>query len=498
MNNENFNDEKFRDILSKNITVKMSNVGKELIEFRSSFQQAAQTIIDNVSLILNSVEDNVLQDLREELTQFEKQLRNKIEPEFRTRLEKETRQKVEADLEEQLMAARQAATDVAEKKRQAKLETLIRALREISQQKTQVDILTSYLNNAAIFAPRVAFFVVKSGNIVGWQARGFEGEFSNDAIKSLVFPVDRDTLFRQVCESKMPFIGKVLSLPGISEFISKLGQTAPDSVCAIPLVVRDKTVAILYADSGLTENNPLDGSSLELMATVVSLTVELSSAKAKLGIKPTENPAESYPQTEKATESSNAPEKVEPTQPASDQKPAQAVEKPRSITQTEMSPDTQEQHTEFRAPEPPQSGETPSLSAVAATQSDAPPPLAMETQRAVSEPVQIFSSQHSHAGIGDVDENDQKLHNDARRFARLLVSEIKLYNEQKVHEGRRDKTLYGLLRDDIDKSREMYERRVSPNVAAKIDYFYDELVRILADNQVEALGKDCPGPVLAR
>jgi hypothetical protein len=100
------------------------------------------------------------------------------------------------------------------------------------------------------------------------------------------------------------------------------------------------------------------------------------------------------------------------------------------------------------------------------------------------------------AAPADIDEADQKLHNDARRFARLLVSEIKLYNEQKVQTGRREKNLYGLLRDDIDKSREMYDKRVAPKVAAQVDYFYDELVRILADNQVGSLGADCPGPAL--
>src|SRR6185436_20012317 len=36
----------------------------------------------------------------------------------------------------------------------------------------------------------------------------------------------------------------------------------------------------------------------------------------------------------------------------------------------------------------------------------------------------------------EVSEDERRLHNDARRFARLLVSEIKLYNEPKVQEGR--------------------------------------------------------------
>jgi hypothetical protein len=93
-----------------------------------------------------------------------------------------------------------------------------------------------------------------------------------------------------------------------------------------------------------------------------------------------------------------------------------------------------------------------------------------------------------------VTEDEERLHNDARRFARLLVSEIKLYNEQKVSEGRANRDLYDRLKDDIDRSRQMYEKRVSPNVAAKFDYFYDEMVSTLAEGDAAKLGSDYPGP----
>ena len=63
---------------------------------------------------------------------------------------------------------------------------------------------------------------------------------------------------------------------------------------------------------------------------------------------------------------------------------------------------------------------------------------------------------------------------------RLLVSEIKLYNEQKVKEGRESSDLYERLREAIDRSREMYEKRVQPPVASKFDYFNYELVNTLA------------------
>jgi hypothetical protein len=93
----------------------------------------------------------------------------------------------------------------------------------------------------------------------------------------------------------------------------------------------------------------------------------------------------------------------------------------------------------------------------------------------------------------EVSEDERRLHNDARRFARLLVSEIKLYNEQKVKEGREGNDLYERLREAIDRSREMYDKRVQPPVAAKFDYFHYELVSNLAEGDSNKLGGSYPG-----
>jgi len=91
-------------------------------------------------------------------------------------------------------------------------------------------------------------------------------------------------------------------------------------------------------------------------------------------------------------------------------------------------------------------------------------------------------------------EEERRYHNEARRFARLLVSEIKLYNEKKVREGREAGDLYDRLREAIDRSREMYDKRVKPIVAAKFDYFHYELVHSLAEGDVSKLGENYPGP----
>ena len=64
---------------------------------------------------------------------------------------------------------------------------------------------------------------------------------------------------------------------------------------------------------------------------------------------------------------------------------------------------------------------------------------------------------------------DADTHRKAQRFARLLVDEIKLYNQAKVAEGRRNKDFYDRLKEDIDKSRydisEALRLRRSPRLA---------------------------------
>ena len=76
----------------------------------------------------------------------------------------------------------------------------------------------------------------------------------------------------------------------------------------------------------------------------------------------------------------------------------------------------------------------------------------------------------------------------ARRYARLLLSEIKLYNETAVTAGREQKDLFERLRPEIERARGLYEARVSPSLRARNLYFEQELVRTLADGDPNLLG----------
>jgi hypothetical protein len=85
-------------------------------------------------------------------------------------------------------------------------------------------------------------------------------------------------------------------------------------------------------------------------------------------------------------------------------------------------------------------------------------------------------------------QEEADLHRKAQRFARLLVDEIKLYNHVKVTEGRKHKDLYDRLKEDIEKSRSTYQKRYGNTAAASADYFTQEIIRSLAEDDVSFMG----------
>jgi hypothetical protein len=88
---------------------------------------------------------------------------------------------------------------------------------------------------------------------------------------------------------------------------------------------------------------------------------------------------------------------------------------------------------------------------------------------------------------------NEKLAAEARLAARLLVSEIKLYNEQEVRDGRAASDLYSRLQKHIDQGRDQYRQRIDSGSVSR-DYYHEELVRVLADGEAARLGSHYPGP----
>ena len=418
-----------------------------------------------------------------------------------------------------------------------------RAVEEIERQHTHTDILSSLLTSAVQFAERGALFVIRNDQAIGWRECEASDPTNVELIGGVSLPLSADTLLGRAAHSRSAWSGAPGANPEDSLVIDQLGGN-PQTVAAVPLVARGKVVAILYADSTSAENNAVNVEALELLTRVAAMAVNLAAAPRPVPEK--QAVAETVTQAaDFQPESSRMPveassEAVEPTHedqptytPEIEPQASEVVAAPfvEEISVTaepefvpaaapepavEEAPEVQIVHEEAAAPVEAVSAKEEAERVSEPQPEPAPEPFAaapaIEPTTKVPAPAQAepsFASQYA-APLGstrrygvsepdlpiEVGEDERRLHNDARRFARLLVSEIKLYNEPKVKEGRNRSDIYDRLRDDIDRSRQMYDKRVAPPVAARHDYFHQELVNTLAEGDQAKLGDSYPGAVL--
>jgi hypothetical protein len=245
------------------------------------------------------------------------------------------------------------------------------------------------------------------------------------------------------------------------------------------------------------------------------MAVELLAARSAPAIQPTAPPVEEAraeaPAEEPPTEEIQAPEPHAYTPVAEYDEITPVVEEsaPAPAPPPEVVPEAVESTPQRIVDEPepaeaaPAAMETPVEAAPPIMESpvEAPaetvaPPAAAETATPAETPRRRYGADvELPVEVGS--DEERRHHNDARRFARLLVSEIKLYNEQKVVDGRTQSDLYPRLREYIDRAREMYDKRVKPEVAQKYDYFHHELVNTLAEGDAAKLGSGYPGATVS-
>lgn len=73
----------------------------------------------------------------------------------------------------------------------------------------------------------------------------------------------------------------------------------------------------------------------------------------------------------------------------------------------------------------------------------------------------------------------------ARRLARIIVSDIVLYNQGKVEQGLRNGTFYQLLADDIREGDNLYRQRVSQEVRDRTSFLKDAFEDLIAKKRAE-------------
>ena len=414
------------------------------------------------------------------------------------------------------------------------------AVDELDGQHTQAEILNALVNRVAAFAPRVAFFVLKNERATGWRARGLAGTVGDDAVRELSLSVHSDTLLGEAARTRSTWAGEPGSHAEDHTIYQHFGGDPPHRMVAVPLVARERAVAVLYADSAGQDADAVNLEAIETLVRVAGMAVELQGsrrqppgeaapARPAAAPQPAQRPAEPPRFEEEPPRREEEPRREESARaqaPAAEAQPAvfgfepqpisaEARREPAHAFTAEPSgrepeppaPEpaynftTQPEHASAFAPEP----EPPALFGASPEAAHAAPPAPAEVQptaESAAQPISPLGSSRRY-GAADMDfpvevaEDEKRFHNEARRFARLLVSEIKLYNEQKVREGRDASDLYERLREDIDRSRQMYDKRVRPEVSGRYDYFDHELVNMLAGGDRDKLGADYPGATVS-
>lgn len=216
-----------------------------------------------------------------------------------------------------------------------------------------------------------------------------------------------------------------------NDLVSAHGNPVDGNAVVLPLVVRGKVAAVIYTDAGADTPGQADNSAVQVLVRSAASWLEIMALRKLAG-------------GDAAAEATEAPQ-------ASAAAAAPA--------------------TEPVAPAPP------------------PPPPVVPAPVTAAPPASAAAAGPDLSGLST---EDQEIHKKAKRFAKLLVDEIKLYNQAKVAEGRQNKDLYSRLKEDIDKSRATYDKRYGSTAAASANYFNSEVLRILADNDPSNLGSGFP------
>jgi hypothetical protein len=302
------------------------------------------------------------------------------------------------------------------------------------QAANQVEILSVLLQTTQPFAARAGLLILRGGFFMGWQSRGMRDA---SAFTRISIPAS-DRVIERLGKQRQPVR---LQAGEMGDVFASAAPAGPGDIYLFPLLIRDRLAGVVYADGGLTDS-VVQLEVVQAMSLIACIAVETASLRKPAG--------------------SGAVQPAHPGTSAEPVRPSPAVAAAR--------------------PETPASAIPVSDPVVAARAFAAAAPVVTPPAPA---PLGTTSPGASPSNSNDV-------HAKAKRFAKLLVEEIQLYNQVKVAEGRSKRDLYERLRPDIEKSRAAYQKRYG-EVIRDADYFSEELVRILAGNDRGLLGSGFPG-----
>jgi len=435
--------------------------------------------------------------LAKELSSQAEQLQKLVESvaELRPRHERTTE-----GAEQQWEALARAEASVPRVSPETVLENVLGAVRDLMTCTLPEQVLQVLAEVAAQWAVRAAVFDVRGKAAWGAAAKGFGPELTEKVFRGLVIPLNQGNPFRQVCEIGGHVDTNVRALKKNRNVLEKLKPTADDPILLLPIRSAGEVAAIFYADPG-GKGEPLPVNALKILSEFAGAQLDRLMALSggfspeSVGEESAPPPVADAPVEEVAVEAvvdvpraADAAPEVREEAVASETPTGESPAPPAEVSAPAVEPVVAEVESEL-APPPPEK---------ATAEDGTPLPLVdvapAEEGAVVAPPEPEPGAAPVDSDVSPLSEAEQKIHKDARRFAKLLVSEIELYNKAKVADGRKNKDVYKRLKTDIDRRRQTFDKRFGKTLGKEFDYFHDELVRILAASDSTALGPEYPGP----
>jgi hypothetical protein len=141
---------------------------------------------------------------------------------------------------------------------------------------------------------------------------------------------------------------------------------------------------------------------------------------------------------------------------------------------------------ELLAPETPSSPETPK------TLEPLPNPELVQ----ISAPSVPATATSERRAWDDLTPEDQKLHLQAQRVARVRVAEMRLYHAEDLSKGVFAGNIYTALASPIDAARTEFLQTFLSKSPTMVDYLHLEILRSLAHDDDRLLGPEYPGPMV--
>jgi len=153
-------------------------------------------------------------------------------------------------------------------------ERLRKIKEEFANAKEKEEIIGIILNEAGRVASRVAVFILKGDKLKGWKSNGL-------TIENIEIKTDAPSIFSDVINRKSYYRGPLLKIPGNGPLIKALSGTPQDCIM-LPVNIREKIIALLYADNGNASVMDASLSYINTLASMASISFEIIILRNKI------------------------------------------------------------------------------------------------------------------------------------------------------------------------------------------------------------------------